>query len=232
VLDTTEGNPLFIEETVRMLLEGGGEATGIPLTVKAMISARIDRLPPAERKVLRRAAVTGRTFWSGAIEAIGEDSDPVARELQELVDREFLVREPRSTIRGEEAYRFKHVLIRDVAYELLPRARRRELHEHAARFLEQATSEVGEAGAALARHWRDAGNPERAVDYFVAAAEQEERGWAKDHAAELYREALRLVPEENTERRSELRRRLALAHQAFYHVQDAQLLGLGGDDAS
>ena len=76
------------------------------------------------------------------------------------------------------------------------------------------------------------GNPERAVDYFVAAAEQEERGWAKDHAAELYREALRLVPEENTERRSELRRRLALAHQAFYHVQDAQLLGLGGDDAS
>ncbi len=135
VLDTTEGNPLFIEETVRMLLEGGGEPTGIPLTVKAMISARIDRLPPEERKVLRRAAVAGRTFWSGAIEAIGEDSDPVARELQELVDREFLVREQRSTIRGEEAYRFKHVLIRDVAYTGLPKSSRALLHRQMAEWL-------------------------------------------------------------------------------------------------
>ncbi len=154
-------------------------------------------------------------------------------DLLENLERRDLIRRDRvSAIEGDYQYSFKHVLIRDVAYELLPRARRRELHEQTARFLEEATSEVGEARAALARHWRDAGNPERAVDYFVAAAEQEERGWAKDHATELYREALRLVPEENTERRSELRRRLALAHQAYYHVQDARLLGLGGDGAA
>ena len=70
VLDKTEGNPLFIEETMRMLVESGGEPTGIAPTVQAMIAARIDRLPAAERKVLRRAAVAGRMFWSGAIEAI------------------------------------------------------------------------------------------------------------------------------------------------------------------
>ena len=109
-----------------------GEPTGIPPTVQAMIAARIDRLPAAERKVLRRAAVAGRTFWSGAVEAIGEDSDPVEMELQELVERDFLVREPRSTIRGEEAFRFKHVLIRDVAYAGLPKASRALLHRQMA----------------------------------------------------------------------------------------------------
>ena len=148
--------------------------------------------------------------------------------LEDLERRDLIRRERVSAIEGDHQYSFKHVLIRDVAYELLPRARRRELHEQAARFLEEATSEVGEAGAALARHWRDAGNPERAVDYFVAAAEQEERGWAKDHAFELYREALGLVPEEDADRRTAIMRRLAIAQQAFFHVEDARLLGLGG----
>jgi class 3 adenylate cyclase/tetratricopeptide (TPR) repeat protein len=135
VLDTTEGNPLFIEETVRMFLESGGESGRIPPTVQSMISARIDRLPPSARKVLRRAAVAGRTFWSGAIEAIGEDAGPVEAELRELVDRDFLVLEPRSTIRGEEAYRFKHVLIRDVAYAGLSKSSRALLHRQMAHWL-------------------------------------------------------------------------------------------------
>ena len=77
VLDTTDGNPLFIEETMRMLVECRRRADADPRHVQAMIAARIDRLPAAERKVLRRAAVVGRTFWSGAIEAIGEDSEPI-----------------------------------------------------------------------------------------------------------------------------------------------------------
>ena len=113
---------------------------GIPPTVQAMIAARIDRLPAAERKVLRRAAVAGRTFWSGAIEAIGEDSDPVEMELHELVERDFLVREPRSTIRGEEAFRFKHVLIRDVAYAGLPKSSRALLHRQMATGSRRAAS--------------------------------------------------------------------------------------------
>src|SRR3954451_7594497 len=93
VLATTEGNPLFIEETVRMLLESGGQSEGIPHTVQAMISARIDRLPETERTVLRRAAVAGRVFWSGAIEELG-DSPINGGELHDLVERDFLVHEP------------------------------------------------------------------------------------------------------------------------------------------
>ena len=134
VLGRTEGNPLFIEETFRMLLESGGEIAGIPHTVQAMISARIDRLPVHARTVLRRAAVAGRTFWSGAVEALGDTPvDPGG--LEELVARDFLVREPRSTIRGEEAYRFKHVLIRDVAYAGLSKSSRALLHRQMAGWL-------------------------------------------------------------------------------------------------
>ena len=226
---TAEGNPLFIEQLAAASREASAEPGALPTTIRGIVAARLDALPTAERTVLVDAAVQGKVFWQGGLERVTEVGDRLPELLENLERRDLIRRERVSAIEGDHQYSFKHVLIRDVAYELLPRARRRELHEHAARFLEEATSEVGEAGAALARHWRDAGNPERAVDYFVAAAEQEERGWAKDHAAELYREALRLVPEEHTERRSELRRRLALAHQAHYHVQDARALGLGGD---
>ena len=89
-------------------------------------------------------------------------------------------------------------LIRDVAYDLQPRARRREGHRHIAEFIEESTPEVGEAGAALARHWRGAGELEHAVKHFVAAAEEAERGWAKQYAVTLYKEALDMTPADDS----------------------------------
>ena len=139
VLEMTEGNPLFIEETVRMLLEDGGSRARIPHTVQAMIAARIDRLPSGERAVLRRAAVAGRTFWSGAVEALSDGSGDTATCFDDLVQRDFLVREQRSTIRGEDAYRFKHVLIRDVAYAGLSKSSRAHLHRQMAGWLATRT---------------------------------------------------------------------------------------------
>ncbi len=228
---TSEGNPLFIEQLAATATETSTLPGALPTTIRGIVAARLDALPPAERGVLLDAAVQGKVFWQGALRRATDEGERLAELLGELERRDLIRRERVSAIEGDHQYTFKHVLIRDVAYELLPRARRRERHEQCARFLEEATSEVGEAGAALARHWRDAGYATRAVEYFVAAAEQEERGWAKDHAAELYREALGLVPEEDADRRAEIRRRIALAHQAFFHVQDARLLGLGGDGA-
>ncbi|HSS79645.1 MAG TPA: hypothetical protein VLK24_00475, partial [Gaiellaceae bacterium] len=135
------------------------------------------------------------------------------------------VRDTRSIIEGEQQYGFKHVLIREVAYELLPRARRQERHAAVARFFEDSTAELGEITAALARHWRDAGEPARAVEYFIRAGEQAELGWAKDQAAILYREALDLVPEDGgDERLAMLRRRVALARAAALHIPDARQL--------
>jgi class 3 adenylate cyclase/energy-coupling factor transporter ATP-binding protein EcfA2 len=229
--ETAEGNPLFIEQLVTASAESGASGSALPTTIRGIVAARLDALPPGERAVLLDAAVQGKVFWAGGLGQMTQDASQLPGLLGNLERRDLVRRERVSSIEGDQQYAFKHMLIRDVAYELLPRARRRERHEQCARFLEQATAEVGEAAAALARHWRDAGRSERAVDYFVAAAEQEERGWAKDHAAELYREALGLVSEEDVARRSELRRRLAVAHQASYHVADARLLGLGGEEA-
>ena len=80
------------------------------------------------------------------------------------------------------------------------------------------------AVAALARHWRDAGNPERAIRYFIEAGEQAERGWAKDQAVILYSEALELVPEGDEDQLVQMRRRLGLAVAAAVHIPDARQL--------
>jgi class 3 adenylate cyclase/tetratricopeptide (TPR) repeat protein len=136
VLAKTEGNPLFLEETVRMLVErGSDDGDGlIPDTVQALIAARIDRLPARDRALLRRAAVIGRVFWAGAAAAL-TPGDGVDEALDELIAREFVTQEPRSTISGERAFRFKHVLIREVAYAGLAKGQRAELHERFADWL-------------------------------------------------------------------------------------------------
>ena len=151
--------------------------------------------------------------------------------LGALEGRDLIRRETVSAIEGEQQFAFTHVLIRDVAYDLLPRARRQERHEHCALFLESTTAEIGEAGAALARHWRDAGNKPRALEYALAAAKQAEQGWAKDRAVTFYREALALLESDDAERRKQVQRRLALAQQAYLHVEDART-ALGLDQAT
>ena len=77
----------------------------------------------------------------------------------------------------------------------------------------------------VARHWREAGQNARAVERLVHAAEQSERGWAKDHAVRLYQEAIELLEPGDEEQRRQLRRRLALASQALYHVPDVRRPG-------
>jgi class 3 adenylate cyclase len=149
LLDKTEGNPLFLEETVRMLAENGGRPPAqIPDTVQALIAARIDRLGPQARTVLQRASVIGRTFWGGAIEQLSPELEDVDCVIDELLARDFVVPEPRSTITGEKAYRFKHVLIREVAYSGLAKASRAEHHLRFADWLhERAGDELLEIRA-------------------------------------------------------------------------------------
>jgi len=148
------------------------------------------------------------------------DLEALSNALAELERRELIVRQTVSAFEGQQQYSFNHVLVRDVAYELLPRAARRERHQEAALFFEDVTGEFGEVLPALARHWRDAGNPPKATDYFVEAAQLAERGWAKARAAELFREALQLIPADDGDRRRELTRRVALAQAASVHVRD------------
>jgi len=141
LLDKTEGNPLFVEETTRMLLEGGTAAKRIPDTLQAMIAARIDRLPRDEKRLLQRAAVIGRIFWEGVVTDLLPDVDDLAPVLDDLLLRDFVTRESRSSISGQRAYRFKHVLIRDVAYAGLAKAERAELHQQVADWLTRVAGE-------------------------------------------------------------------------------------------
>ena len=146
LLEKTEGNPLFVEETVRMLAECEGRplsdfAERIPDTLQALIAARIDRLPPEEKTVLQRASVIGRTFWGGAIKELAAEIDELQPVLETLLLREFLLPELRSSISGETAYRFKHVLIREVAYSGLSKSARADLHERFARWLHARAGE-------------------------------------------------------------------------------------------
>ncbi|HJU37915.1 MAG TPA: AAA family ATPase [Gaiellaceae bacterium] len=232
VATAAEGNPLFIEQLAAVLSERGPhEQDSLPTTIRGLVAARLDALPAEERDVILDASIVGRIFWRGALERIARDPACLAGALAALERRDLVHRDAVSRIEGEEQWSFKHVLIRDVAYDLQPRARRREGHRHVAEFIEHSTPEVGEAGAALARHWRGAGELDRAVKHFVAAAEEAERGWAKQLAATLYKEALDMTPTEDVERTRFLRRRLAVALQAVYHVGDAQLLGLSGAES-
>jgi class 3 adenylate cyclase/tetratricopeptide (TPR) repeat protein len=138
LLDKTEGNPLFVEETIRMLAEEGMESVDrIPDTVQALIAARIDRLPTEAKALLQRAAVIGRIFWASALERLSPEVESIEEPLDDLLLRDFILNEPRSTIRGEEAYRFKHVLIREVAYGSLSKSARADHHAAFAEWLKE-----------------------------------------------------------------------------------------------
>ena len=220
------GNPLFIEHLAAALVETGDPRAPLPTTIRGIIAARLDALSPVERSVLLNAAVAGRVFWRGALERMTPE-DGLGRALAELERRELITKQTMSAFEGHQQFAFRHVLVRDVAYELLPRAVRQQRHREAALFFEEVGVVSGEVGAALGRHWRDAGEFAKALDYLVAAAEGAEHGWAKARAASLYREALQLVPETERDRRRELTRRIALAEAATYHVPDARLLSRG-----
>ena len=146
LLARAEGNPLFLEEIVQALREGCG-LEGIPETLQALIAARIDGLAADEKRLLQSAALVGRVFWQGALEALAPDLE-VAEVLDALCGREFLLREERSTISGDHAFRFKHGLIRDVAYSGMSKARRAQEHQAFAAWVgERARDELAEIRA-------------------------------------------------------------------------------------
>jgi class 3 adenylate cyclase len=222
-----EGNPLFIEELVASLVERSApEAGRLPTSVRGIIAARLDAIPAAERTVLLGASVVGREFWDGALTRLMAAPEDLPALLDSLEDRDLVRRESASRFPSQRQYRFKHSMIREVAYAALPRARRREAHAAVAAFLEEQHAER-EAPAALAHHLLEAGDRERAADFFTMAADQASRGWAKEEAAASYRQALELVPEGDVERRRLLRMKVAVTQMMIYHAVDAESLRSG-----
>ena len=167
ILARSEGNPFFLEEILRHLIDEGLLAregdqwsaregideVEIPDTVQAVILARLDLLSGEEKRVAQRAAVVGRTFWDGPLAEVPgvEDLDAA---LQTLRRREFVVERVSSSIAGQTEFTFKHVLLHDVAYESLPRRDRGRAHVEAAAWIERTSGErSGELAELLAHHY-------------------------------------------------------------------------------
>jgi class 3 adenylate cyclase len=221
-----EGNPLFIEELAAAVAEHAkATAAELPTTIRAIVSARLDALPPGERAVLLDAAVVGKVFWTGALQRMSSGELDLAELLDSLEGRDLIRREPVSRLRGDQQFSFKHDLIRDAAYATLPRQQRRKRHAEVAAFLEETTPEIPAAASALAQHWREAGENRRAADYLVVAGDQAGRGWAKEEAVGFYQQALDLIGEEDPELRRKVLQRQAVAVLMVAHVADAALLG-------
>jgi class 3 adenylate cyclase/tetratricopeptide (TPR) repeat protein len=186
IMQAGAGNPLFVEELVAMLIderlvrrqEGSWVATQelaaveVPTTVNALLGARLDRLPEAERAAIERGAIEGELFHRGAV---AELSPPgarlqVATHLDALVGRELLRPAPASFV-GEAAFRFRHILIRDAAYRATAKKLRADLHERFANWLERT------AGGRLAEYEEICGyHLEQAYRYRVQLGPIDERG--------------------------------------------------------
>ena len=163
ILEAAGGNPLFVEEMVGMLAEaeaGDDEATGdvaVPPTIQALLAARLDQLDAAERSVLERGSVEGQVFHRGAVLALAPAEPKIDGRLMALV-RKDLVRPVRSTVVDDEAFRFRHLLIRDAAYDALPKATRAELHERFAVWLEEHAPDLVELDEIVGYHLEQAYN--------------------------------------------------------------------------
>jgi class 3 adenylate cyclase/tetratricopeptide (TPR) repeat protein len=152
IVNTAEGNPLFVQETLAMLIDDGlvvredgrwvvtGDLSSVvvPPSIQALLASRLERLTPEERTALEAASVVGKGFFVSAVrDLVGEDArSRVPGDLMSLVRKE-LIRPERTTLPGEDAFRFRHLLIRDAAYDAIPKTKRAELHERFADWLER-----------------------------------------------------------------------------------------------
>jgi class 3 adenylate cyclase len=221
LLSAAEGNPFYIEELIQVMIDDGviqkdaaadawrldlerSRNLRLPPTLMAVLQARLDSLPPAEKVVLQQAAVLGRTFWSAALQAIRGQGQPPTAELKALADRELILRQGNSAFGQGDEYAFRQVLMREAAYDTIPTRLRRLYHARAATWLVQATkarSRVDEYSAVIAGHYEQAHELSAAVDWYLRAGRQASAQGAPVEAYRSFDRALALLPTTDLERR-------------------------------
>jgi class 3 adenylate cyclase/tetratricopeptide (TPR) repeat protein len=189
LMDRGAGNPLFLQELASPEQALEATAAQMPDSVESLVATRIDGLAPGDRALLRWASVLGVSF-SGAVIADVLEGDPTAASDSEAWDRlvEFVERDP--DVPG--AFRFRHALIRDGAYEGLSYRRRRELHGRVAEVLERRTPDAVEL---LSLHYHRAGDAAKTWQYSLTAGQRAQVKWANAEAVELYRRAIDVAPD-------------------------------------
>jgi predicted ATPase/class 3 adenylate cyclase len=220
VLERAEGNPFYVEEVVKMLIEEGTIQTGderwsvtdgdltdvdVPPTLVGVLQARLDRLPGTERLLLQRASVIGRKFWQDAVLALHEEGEPrveirevdLSTRLHELAHRELVFPSEPSSFLDTREFAFKHAVLRDVTYKGVLRRMRRVYHAQVASWLEvRGGDEEGTHAGWIGEHHALAGNGSEAAAWFARAGKQAQGAYVRESAMEYYRRALGLWAQE------------------------------------
>jgi class 3 adenylate cyclase/tetratricopeptide (TPR) repeat protein len=252
ILERAEGNPLYVEEFLRLLKDRDllvqeedawvlrtESELPLPGSVQSLIAARLDTLSPERKAMLSDAAVVGKVFWAGAVAQMGDHKlEDVTYAMHELSRKELVRISRRSSMQGESEYAFGHVLTRDVAYGQLPRASRASRHVAAARWIEfKAPERVEDLADVLAYHYaaalelaRAAGQPEQTADLVVPALRfltlAGERALGLDTIAALsnFERALTLTPPMHPDRPEALFRFGEAAFQAGREAEAGEAL--------
>ena len=236
LIENAGGNPLFLEETVRMLREqelidlerwksDDARELPVPTSVQGLISSRLDRLAHGEKQLAHHASVVGSVFWAGAVAHLGQNGKPPDDPrpgLGELERRDFVAHRAVSTVAGEDEYTFKHILMRDVAYGQVPKGRRAQLHLRFSDWVTVVRGKADEFVEIVAWHLEQAcglsrevaRSPieppiEQAAGALAEAARRAERRESLREARRYYTRALDLLDDQHAELEVELRLRRA-----------------------
>jgi predicted ATPase len=242
----TDGNPFFVAEVLRHLVESGAIThnseggwvlrssiadLGLPQSVREVVRHRVDRLGEQSQRILTMAAVIGRTFDVELLDLLVDgDEEELLDALDSGTQASLLVESPERVGR----FSFAHALIDHALYDALGSVRRSRLHRRVAQALEQLCGEdagerlvaelsegggsAGGSAAVLAYHWREAGNTDRSILYLLLAAEQAGSGFAAAESVALYNHALDLIPEDDVARRRDVQLKRAIAYARFTHA--------------
>jgi predicted ATPase/class 3 adenylate cyclase len=214
IVDGAEGNPFFIEEMIKMLIEEDVIVKGkeqwcvelerlaevrVPPTLTGVLQARLDALPPLERETLQRAAVVGRVFWDGAVGRLNGDAGAregkTARALAVLQSKELIFKRETSAFVREGEYVFKHAILHEVTYESVLKRRRRAYHAQVAAWLvAQSGERVTEHAGLIGEHYERAGERSSAAEWYARAGRQAQATYAPEAAIGHYQKALALLP--------------------------------------
>jgi class 3 adenylate cyclase/tetratricopeptide (TPR) repeat protein len=213
IVEGAEGNPLYVEELIKMLIEDdvivpgedrwrielGRQATmHVPPTLTGLLQARLDSLPRREKGVLQRASVVGRLFWGAVVAELATDKAEAAQTdelLKDVQNRELIFRRERSAFDTTTEYIFKHALLQDVTYETVLLKLRRVYHAQVARWLKSVAGErITEYLSLIARHHELAGETAEAADFLRRLGEESEQIGAYPDAVRAFERALDLLP--------------------------------------
>jgi predicted ATPase len=213
IVEGAEGNPFYVEELVKMLIEDGVIVVGedhwsvelerlaevrVPPTLTGVLQARLDSLPTEEKTVLQRASVVGRLFWDAAVVELANDeaeADQARKLLNDARDRELIFRREHSVFEATDEYIFKNALLRDVTYETVLLKLRRVYHAQVAGWLEGIAGErISEYLSRIARHYELAGETVKAAHFLRRLGEESSQIGAFRDAVKVFERALALVP--------------------------------------